>query len=236
MLHVTIVDDDTAYCEELAFSLKYSGFNTSVAHNYSQLEKVLESGKTDLILLDIGLPETDGFAVLQRLQLAGRGVGVVMLTARSDTGDRVRGLIGGADAYLVKPVDVAEISATLHAVARRLPHRRTKNMPSQNGWRLEKNSWVVVSPEGKEHALTAQERFFLQALLHTSRTQQTVTREALMRGLRRDPAIYDDHFIDTMVSRLRSKLGKDFPLQTVRGIGYTLSEPLDDQEGPAASS
>lgn len=228
MLHVTIVDDDIAYCEELAFSLQYSGFRTSVAHNYAQLETLLEGKVSDLILLDIGLPEVDGFSVLERLQHAGRDIGVVMLTARGDTGDRVRGLISGADAYLVKPVDVAEISATLHSVARRLLPRSAVVKAPYIGWRLQQSGWLMISPEGLEHKLTAQERTFVRALLHNAHTEQPIKRQTLMRKLGRDPAIYDDHFLDALVNRLRSKLGNKFPLQTVRGVGYSLSESIKE--------
>ncbi|HEY7886582.1 MAG TPA: response regulator transcription factor [Cellvibrionaceae bacterium] len=228
MLHVTLVDDDVDFCEELAALLNSAGFHTNFAHNYIQLQQLLERQHTDLIVLDIGLPGDDGFAILQHLQPALKSIGVVMLTARGEMGDRVRGLISGADAYLVKPVDLAEISATLHAVARRLPHRNTHKNVNSARWRLGKDSWVVISPAGEEFALTAQERTFLRALVHTPKPLQTVSREILIEKLGRSSKIYETHFIDALVSRLRNKLGPDFPLQTVRGLGYALSEPVDN--------
>lgn len=227
MLHVTLVDDDVDYCEELSALLNNAGFQTTFAHDYSQLRQLLERQHTDLILLDVGLPGEDGFSILQHIQSSLKSVGVVMLTARGEMGDRVRGLISGADAYLVKPVDLAEISATLHAVARRLPHRNIQAAADKARWRLGKDDWVVISPAGEEFSLTAQERTFLRALIHTSKPLQVVSREVLIEKLGRSSKIYETHFIDALVSRLRNKLGPDFPLQTVRGVGYALSEPVD---------
>lgn len=116
-MKVVVVDDDKAYADELSYALTANGFDVSVVHGYRDLEKILKRAKVDVILLDIGLPEIDGFSILQRLQLEPVRVGVIMLTARGDTSDKVRGLITGADAYLTKPVDLAEITATIQAVA-----------------------------------------------------------------------------------------------------------------------
>lgn len=223
MLDVVLVDDDVDFVEELSASLSRAGFRMAIAHNYQQLCRVLDAQKMDLVLLDIGLPGDDGFAVLQRLQPQRAAIGVIMLTARGETGDRVRGLMSGADGYLVKPVDIAELSATLHAVARRLPHRNVQGAETPSRWCLAENGWQLMSPEGLAFTLTAQERDFMQAMLPSVGTQKTILRTQLMHHFGRDPAIFDDHFIDTLVSRLRSKLGKDFPLRTVRGAGYTLS-------------
>ncbi|WP_020210970.1 response regulator transcription factor [Gilvimarinus chinensis] len=226
MLKVILVDDDIDFLHELSESLTRSGFEVETAENHIQLYQALETVQIDLVLLDIGLPEKDGFSILQGLQSWRDRIGVVMLTARGDTGDRVRGLISGADSYLVKPIDIAELSATLHAVARRLPHRITSTCAQNNRWSLLKDGWVLQSPDGVSKSLTGQERTFLKALLISNSSQKVVSRKSLMRSLGRDPNIYDDHFLDTLVSRLRTKIGKSFPLQTVRGKGYTFSEKV----------
>lgn len=228
MLHVTVVDDDRDFCEELAESLNCAGFLASYVHSYSELISLLKAQNTDLLLLDVGLPGEDGFHILQHLQPALKSMGVVMLTARGEMGDRVRGLISGADAYLVKPVDLAEITATLHAVARRLPHRNSTRVESKPRWRLGKNAWVIISPTGAAYDLTPQERTFLRVLSSTAQPLQAVSREQLLQQLGHNSDVYETHFIDALVSRLRGKLGHDFPLQTVRGIGYALSEPVEN--------
>lgn len=227
-MNVVIVDDDKLYAQELSYALGLNGYDIRVAHSYRDLEKALQQVKADIILLDVGLPDVDGFSILQRLQLESARMGVIMLTARGDTSDKVRGLITGADAYLAKPVDLAEISATIQSVYRRLKNARTAPV-NEASWVIESGGWVLLSPGGERFELTAQERQFLLALEAAYRKSKALGRRELMLKLGKNPDIYDDHFLDSLVSRLRAKLGKSFPLQTVRGVGYTLSEAISLQ-------
>ncbi|MDO6746565.1 response regulator transcription factor [Gilvimarinus sp. 1_MG-2023] len=225
-MHVVLVDDDVTFSLELALALENQSFKVSLAHSYSDLEKILKQTHVDVILLDVGLPDLDGFSILQRLHLEFERTGVVMLTARTELGDRIRGLATGADAYLSKPVNVAEISATIHAVGRRLNVHREGKETKITAWRIENSGWVVISADAERYELTAQERHFVLSLHDGFSKGRAVSRRELMLQLGKNPDIYDDHFLDSLVSRLRSKLGKSFPLQTIRGVGYTLSESI----------
>jgi len=152
-------------------------------------------------------------------------MGIIMLTARAQTEDRVRALLGGADVYMVKPVDLRELLAVIGSLARRLsaseslPANALETMASP--WALSADGWTLFDPDGASLPLTAQERAFLQRLWQQA--GEAVSREELAVAMGGDPYEYDFHRLDTLVSRLRRKaadLGLTLPLRAVRGMGY----------------
>jgi len=191
---------------------------TTAAELYQRL------GQThfDIVVLDVGLPDEDGFAVTQRLRILRPGIGVVMLTGRSDTTNRVRGLSEGADAYLTKPVEIEVLVATLQSVARRVPQAMPFTNVKAPDWSMDPKGWRLVEPGGTAILLTKSERKFIACLLE--HRDDVVPRETLVSALTEDVYDFDLHRLDNLLHRLRRKVKQatDQPLPTtsVHGEGY----------------
>lgn len=174
----------------------------------------------EIVVLDVSLPDQSGFDVARHLR-ANSAIGIVILTGRATTADRVRGLDLGADAYLTKPIDAEVLCSTVRSVARRLD----PSPPGQNlAWKLGADGWRLVSPRGTTIDLSATERQLLQLLFAAANT--TVQRESLIAALTDDTNAFDPHRLDMVMHRLRRKLADagmpPLPLHTVRGVGYVL--------------
>jgi two-component system, OmpR family, response regulator CpxR len=231
MERVLVVDDDAELCQLVTRYLAREGFEISWAlTGATGVERAL-TGDYSLIMLDVMMPDTDGFDVLRRIRQHSRAP-VLMLTARGDTHDRVRGLETGADDYLPKPFDPAELVARIRAILRRSAPQgpaaaaiAVGDIEIDGGARTARRSGTPVD-------LTTVEFDLLAALMRVAGT--TVSREDLVRNvLRRDFSPFD-RSIDTHVCNLRRKLG---PLQDggerikgVRGAGYLYASPA--KQGP----
>jgi len=171
------------------------------------------------------LPDENGFEVARHLRQRGEA-GIVILTGRASAEDQVRGLDGGADAYLSKPVGVDVLAAALRSVLRRIAPgaQVVVPVPMRAGWCLQQQGWQLVSPSGSRVALARGERLLLTLL--TNATGEVVEREVIIDRLRSDDREFDPHRLEMLVHRLRRKVraasGEDLPLNTVRGLGYLL--------------
>ncbi len=210
-----LIDDDYDLAELLRDFLARHGYVLDWADRPSEGMKRLEE-RPDLILLDIMLPESDGFEVCRRIRASGSSVPVIMLTARGDDADRIRGLRGGADDYLPKPFNPLELLARVEAVLRRVPPAE----PAARGLDPDRRCFVL---DGRDIPLTPSEYRILEAMVeHPGRA---FTRDQLLDLLDEAGAVESfDRAIDIHVSRLRAKLEED-PKQprhllTVRGVGY----------------
>src|SRR5580698_5032192 len=220
MERVLVVDDDAWRCQLVTRFLAREGFSTSWAPNGAAgVERAL-SEVYSLIMLDVMMPDTDGFDVLRRIRQHSR-IPVLMLTARGDTRDRIRGLEMGADDYLPKPFEPAELLARIRAILRRsLPQRPAAalalgDIELDGGARTVRRNGAAVD-------LTTVEFDLLGALMRVAGT--TVSREDLVRNVLGREFSPFDRSIDTHVCNLRRKLG---PLEDggerikgVRGAGY----------------
>lgn len=220
-LHVLLLEDDDLLRDSvLAPKLKQFGFDVAAIGRAAELDGQIRRRRPDIVLLDVGLPDRDGFDVARQLRAEGEGIGIVMLTGRGKAG-HVRGLLEGADAYLSKPVDIDVLVATLHSVARRL--RRTP-ASSTGGWRLDAEGWCLIAPSGDVVALTKTERRLLETLMEKS--NRVVPREALIGAITEDVHDFDTHRLDSLIHRLRKKvlniIGEPLPLNAVHGEGYVL--------------
>jgi DNA-binding response OmpR family regulator len=188
------------------------------------MKRALRHQLPDLVILDIGLPDSDGFEVARALRAGNPGMGIVMLTGRSGRTDLVRGLTEGADAYLSKPVDIDVLVATLQSVARRLNPSSTQRSP-ESKWRLSSNEWLLISPSGSHVTLSKAERRLLERLME--QPNEVILRETLMRTMTGDLDELDPHRLDSLIHRLRRKvltvLGEPLPLSVVHGTGYVLA-------------
>lgn len=223
-LEICVVEDEPDLREEVVEYLCESGFSARGFPASRELYASLLVRPCDIVVLDIGLPGEDGFVVAERLHEIG-SMGIVMMTARGQTEDRVRGLLRGADVYLVKPVDLLELRAVLVSLARRLGRCDGGGPPSALSpvsWSVSPDGWTFSDGTGSI-LLTAQERLFLQCL--AASPGEAVSRERLVVAIGGDPYDYDYHGLESLVSRLRRKAveqGVVLPLRTVRGAGYLI--------------
>ncbi|MEI8718651.1 MULTISPECIES: response regulator transcription factor [unclassified Mesorhizobium] len=221
---VYLVDDDRDFREEMVFGLSRLGLNVHGFHNAAALYRACAAKPAEIVILDIGLEGEDGLSIATHLR-ALQSVGIVMATARSSIDDRLNGLEAGADAYLVKPIDVRELAATVMAVNERLNRRRAPSSSPAPRWALEEGGWVLTDGMGHRLRLTTSERHFLERLF--SERGKTVDRRALVEAMGAD--IYDFNYahLDTIVSRLRRRAKKSdmlLPLHAIRGSGFAFPD------------
>ena len=208
--------------------LHQQGFTISLAHDGLTGLAMASTASHDLVLLDVGLPGLGGFAVLDELRRVS-DVPVLMLTARGEPSDRVFGLSAGADDYLPKPFDPAELVARVHAILRRsvgLPRAR-KPVIEIAGVRLD-TAARQVSMAGVQVDLTSAEYGILEILMRAA--GRPVSRDEISIRLNQREAAALDRAVDVHISRIRHKLGpKAALIQTVRGAGYLFA--LDTSSG-----
>ncbi len=226
-LEICIVEDEADLREELVDTLAEAGYGVRGFAASRELYPALLAAPCNIAILDIGLPSEDGFSIAARLRSQGK-MGIIMLSARTEIEDRVRALQGGADVYLIKPVDLRELLAVVTSLARRLTLPSSQVIvhteAALSPWSLSADGWTVIAPSGTSLPLTAQERTFLVRLWEAA--GEAVSREELAIALGGDPYEYDFHRLDTLVSRLRRKagdIGLTLPLRAVRGTGYAIT-------------
>ncbi|SFZ86232.1 DNA-binding response regulator, OmpR family, contains REC and winged-helix (wHTH) domain [Devosia enhydra] len=221
---VYLVDDDGDYREEMVEGLTRMGLDVQGFDSASTLYRSYAARPADVVILDIGLTDEDGLSIAAHLR-ASQPVGIIMATARGTVEDRVIGLQTGADAYLVKPIAVRELAATVTALYQRLERSQPASHRDRQEWRLEQGGWLLSDGRGNSLKLTTSERNFLGRLF--SERGQIVGRRALVEALGED--VYDFNYahLDTIASRLRRRAEKSnmvVPLHAVRGQGFTFTD------------
>ena len=217
-----LVDDDAELCVLMKEFFASAGIGVDCACTGSEgLTRAL-NGSYDLVILDVMLPALDGFSVLEQLRRR-KDLPVIMLTARVQQKDRIRGLNAGADDYLPKPFDPDELLARVRAVLRRaeaLPHPVTEDI-TIGSLRLNPTSREVWSG-GLAVDLTAMEFDLLHLLIRSA--GRVVSRDEITAALFEREATPYDRFLDVHISHLRKKL-EDGPrlIRTIRGTGYTFT-------------
>jgi DNA-binding response OmpR family regulator len=226
---ILIIDDDAELCALVARFLSGEGFAVDRAPDASQGIGLALSGSYALVMLDVMMPDLDGFEVLRRIRASSR-TPILMLTARGDTHDRVLGLELGADDYLPKPYDPSELAARIRAILRRSesPQGSATSAPLVVDDIELTPSTRTVTRDGKPVELTAVEFDLLEALMSVAGT--AVRREDLVRTvLGRELSPYD-RSIDTHVCNLRKKIGrlKDGTdrIKGIRGTGYSYAKSV----------
>ncbi|WP_083993197.1 response regulator transcription factor [Xanthomonas bromi] len=234
-LRVALLEDDDVLRDRVLLpGLQRHGFEVMPLRTIGALHALLQSASVELIVLDIGLPDGDGFTLTQQLQAMRPALGIVILSGRGDQPDRLRGLSQGADAYLVKPVEIEMLAATLFSVARRLTRGPAGASVQPGGiahapWQLQDDGWCLFAPDGSAVPLTGSERLVMQCLWQSS--GRLVTRSALLTVLGDSLGMeIDPHRLDALLHRLRQKVlersGAALPLTSVRGAGYLLMPRL----------
>nr|WP_321467744.1 response regulator transcription factor [uncultured Desulfobulbus sp.] len=219
-MRILIVDDEPELCQQIAKLLRNQRYNVDTAGSGAMALEKIFINPYDLIVLDIMLPEKDGFTVLEELRSEKMAVPVLMLTAKGDISDRVKGLDLGADDYLHKPFSMAELLARIRALLRR-SHQQTSSLLSIGELCLDTNTHIVTLG-GESINLTPKEFSLLEFLLYNR--NRAISRFNLAEhvwGEAFDPFTMSNN-IDVHIKNLRRKLNdlSGELIVTVRGIGY----------------
>ena len=223
-----VVDDEETIVEFLRMGLTYEGWEVEVALDGPAAIAAARERRHDLVILDVMLPGLDGFAVCRRLRDLG-DTPIIMLTARGELEDRVAGLDGGADDYLVKPFRFQELLARIRAVLRRR-NPEAQRVVSAADLRLDRETREVARA-GRPIDLTPREFDLLELLM--AHPRMALSRETILNRLWGYDFTGDTNVIDVHIGALRRKLGdSDHALiRTVRGIGYSLRPERTKDEG-----
>lgn len=217
MPSILIVDDETRISSFIDKGLRSAGYATRITASGNEAVALGLSGEFDLVVLDVNLPDIDGFLVLEQLRGSGSDVPVIMLTARVELHDTIAGLEGGADDYLGKPFRFDELLARIRLRMRRetappIPELRHRDIALDIRQR-------TASVDGRDVVLSAREFALAEELIRHA--GQVLSREQLLSrvwGYDFDPG---SNVVDVYVGYLRQKLGSD-RIETVRGVGYRL--------------
>jgi len=222
-VRILVIEDDTVIADQLSRFLEREKFLVEVRRNGVDGEEAARAGNFGLVILDIMLPERDGWTVCENLRRAKVTTPILMLTARDSIDDRIRGLEGGADDYLPKPFDIRELHARITALLRRDKVHRTGAIVIAD---LEIDTHAhTVRRDGQEIRLTPREFSLLEALARNE--GRTLTREVILERVWDN----EESLLNTVnfhVASLRKKVDADFPVKlihTVHGIGYVLRAP-----------
>lgn len=228
---ILIVEDERAVARGLEYALLNEGFEVLIAETGMSALEMFRAAEPDLILLDLRLPDINGFDVCRQLRQEGKRQPIIMLTALDESVDKVLGLELGADDYMVKPYDLRELIARIRAHLRRAYGELSK---SSQGERIAFGDIVVdlellrVTRSGETIYLTPTEFRLLRYII--SQPNRPISRETLIEAIwGYDSDIGSDRTVDVHVRHLREKLETDpaHPkwLQTVRGVGYKFEAP-----------
>ncbi|MEJ2158722.1 MAG: two-component system response regulator CreB [Desulfobacteraceae bacterium] len=223
---VLIVEDETAIAETIQYALETEGFFPILAATGQEALERFDSSTVDLIILDIGLPDTNGFELCKEIRRRS-DVPIIFLTARSEEVDRVVGLEIGGDDYVVKPFSPRELTARVKAILRRVHQNNNARATEDSVWEI----------DGAKRQIT-----YFGQLLDLSRTEydlmcifirrpgQVFTRDQLMAAAWDEPEASMDRTVDAHIKNLRAKLKAAKPdldpIVTHRGTGYALKEDL----------
>lgn len=219
-MQILLVEDDQSLAAGLCKALTTEGFVTNHVAKGKAALHVVATAAPDIVVLDLGLPDMDGLEVLKTLRRSGSQIPVLVLTARASIDARVSGLDEGADDYLPKPFDTAELIARLRVIERRLG--TSANSTIVLGDVAMDTIAQQVTCGGNAVELQRREYAVLKALMESAGRVQT--REQLETRLYAWGEEVASNAIEVHVHHLRKKLGSDF-IKTVRGVGYTIRKP-----------
>ena len=232
---ILVVDDDRQLTSFLERFLTKQGYQVSTSATATQMGLVMEHQEFDLIVLDIGLPDGDGFEVTREIRKSSE-LPIIVLTARDEVFDRVIGLELGADDYITKPFEPRELLARIKSVLRRSRTRASAPAPAANvrfrdfsGFRMDLVSRTLCrSSDNSAIGVTSTEYALLLAL--TDRPGKVLSRSEILDALYGNSTAVTDRAIDAHIVRLRRKLGKGGSetslIRTVHGVGYTIAASI----------
>lgn len=216
-MRLLIAEDDPQLGDGLTVGLRQDGYAVDWVKDGLAADLALKTEDYDLLVLDLGLPRLDGMDVLKFLRDRRQALPVLILTARDAIDEKIAGLDGGADEYLVKPVSLDELSARIRAMIRRAAGRAQPQL--QLGDLVLDPATHQVTLAGESIELSGREFSLLQVLMeHPGRVMSRTQLESSVYGWRDEP---DSNALEVHIHRLRRKLGSE-RIKTLRGIGYTM--------------
>jgi len=224
---VTILDDEPAIRTMLSDALQDAGFRTMTFARATEFEAALRTARPDVCLVDLSLPDRDGLTLVHRLALE-QGATVIIISGRAQVQDKVTGLELGADDYIIKPFDPAEVVARIRARLRRdTATPQTGDTARFNGWIAHFDRYVLEDDAGRETPFSHAEGEVLRLFLE--RPKRLISRQAMQEALGGAAGDSFDRAMDVRISRLRTKLREDPRnprlIKTIYGAGYIF---LDD--------
>jgi len=230
--HILVVEDEAAQRQLLVDYLSRQNFRVTGAEGGGAMRRLVERDMPALVLLDVGLPDEDGFVLARWLREKSGRVGIIIVTAATDTVDRVVGLETGADDYIAKPYEPRELLARVKSVLRRATGAAPVNGPRMRmgRWVLDIEKRVLIDPnDGTEEALAASEFDLLKVFAENP--NRPLNRDWLLEVTSHREMEAFDRAIDLRITRLRRKIEVDpahpDAIRTVRGVGYMFVPPKD---------
>lgn len=219
---VTILDDDAEIRHILADALQEAGFKTASFGRATEFEASLKTSSPDVCLVDLGLPDKDGLALVHRLALES-GASIIIISGRAQVQDRVTGLELGADDYIIKPFDPAEVVARVRVRLRKnKPNDKAANSAHFEGWTALFDRYVLVDKNGTETPFSHAEGEVLRLFLDGPK--RLISRAQMQESLGGTAGESFDRAMDVRISRLRTKLQEDPKnprlIKTIYGAGY----------------
>jgi DNA-binding response OmpR family regulator len=230
VIRVIVVEDEADLRDSIVIFLNKAGMDARGAGDGRALDAALAERGADILVLDVNLPGENGFSIAVRHR-AQANIGIIMLTARSQTDDQIVGLASGADSYLLKPLDLRVLEATIRNLAQRLTGldegAERQRVPS---WEFDPATWLLTAPNGIAVELSASEQKVLAVLASTG--GEPASREAILSALGKSGFESDDHSLNAMLTRLRRKVetasGMDLPIRAIRTVGYAFTARLNN--------
>jgi two-component system phosphate regulon response regulator PhoB len=228
---VMVVEDESALSTLLRYNLEREGYRVFEAKDGEEALILADEVKPDLVVLDWMLPQLSGIEVCRRLRGRGhmRNVPIVMLTARGEESDRIRGLDTGADDYIVKPFSMTEFLARLRAVMRRVRPSLVEDVVAVGEISIDRGSHRVRRASRDIHLGPTEYRLLDQLMQHPGRV---FSREQLLDSVWGSDVYVEARTVDVHVGRLRKALndvGEKDPIRTVRSAGYSFDETFAEQ-------
>ena len=220
-----VVEDDPNILELLSASLRFAGFGVTTATSGSAAVNAARADRPDLIVLDVMLPDLDGFEVIRRMRENGVRVPVVFLTARDGTEDKVRGLTLGGDDYVTKPFSLEELTARIRAVLRRTAGEQTSARLTFADLELDEEAHEVWR-DGGRISLSPTEFKLLRYLM--ANAGRVLSKAQILDHVWNYDFRGDDSIVESYISYLRRKVDATEPrlIHTLRGVGYVLRLPV----------
>ncbi|MDH4414048.1 MAG: response regulator transcription factor [Rhizobium sp.] len=218
-MRVLLVEDDELLGDAVKMHVHRQGHAVDWALSLAAAGENLQVTGYDLVLLDLRLPDGNGLDILKSLRSRRDETPVIIMTAHDQVSERIAGLNAGADDYLIKPVDLGELQARIHAVSRRYGTHKLPGL-SVNGLSIYPSERRITDAGGEEITLSSREWAVLDRLI--ARKKAIISKAQIEEALYEFGAEVESNTVEVYVSRLRRKLGKN-AIETVRGVGYRIS-------------
>jgi two-component system OmpR family response regulator len=219
-MRILLIEDDELVADAVVRGLSLAGFTVDHAASAERGRAALSSEHFDLAVVDIGLPGADGLSLLAAMRSEGKSMPVLILTARDTLADKIRAFELGADDFLMKPFEQAELAARCRALIRRA-NLSPSGIVRLGGMTIDLNGHQLQI-DSQPVELTRREWLVLESLAHN--VGRIVTKDRLMQALAGWEQDLTANAVETQVSRLRAKLGSAAVIRTIRGLGYRLDE------------